>query len=107
MRSTRVVSARRRARPAGRLRSILLGSVMAATLVGSQTAIGGPIGLLTVAEARPATPAQPNRFDPKSAASSVLHRPQPGRAGAVPAGSQPYSAPRQLSVPMQPAMVAV
>jgi len=81
---------------------------MAATLVGSQTAIGGPIGLLTVAEARPATPAQPNRFDPKSAASSVLHRPQPGKAGTVPgSGSQPYSAPRQLSVPMQPAMVAV
>ncbi len=91
-----------------RLRRVLVAPVLALALMGTQGLAGGSTGF-TVPALAAAHNAQPNRFDPKSAAASVLHRPQVGSHATNPTKSppDPNDRVRPIAVPMQPARVPV
>src|SRR5215471_16900347 len=87
-----------------RLRKTVVAPLLASVLFGTQALSGASTGFVNAQAA--VNKSQPNRFDPKSAASSILHRPQTSAARSAPA-PVPYTPPRQMAVSMQPARVPV
>src|SRR5262245_34642377 len=83
------------------VRKVLLTPLLALVLFGTQALTGAATGFAVNALVA-VNKAQPNRFDPKSAATSILHRPQTSAAKSAPA-PMPYTPPRRIAVAMQPA----
>src|SRR5262245_15481034 len=87
-------------------RLLLRSGIACTALLLLQLGLGQPLGLGAVPARAATASAHPNRFDPRSGTTSILHRPQASTAANAPAPG-PYAPPRQISVPMQPGRVAV
>lgn len=88
-----------------RLGKAVVAPVLAFVIFAVQALAGASLGFTPPALAA-ASKQQPNRFDPKSAATSTLHMPQTPVVKNVPAPNA-YAPPRRFSVPMQPGRIQV